>query len=305
LPGTDDLLWPFFNFLNCDMGSVWELDFYSRPVLDENQKKLWEVLICEGLVDNQTTPNNLFRYSKFLNNTEVNSINLQAAIEEAIAQAETPPSRIRFFRYQMQNMIQRACDQIGVPSKASRRTLALQHWLDERRETFYPNQPGYKNTPSPSVAAPPPTPKPLPDALLGQKWAFVSLEVSAFQDLPEWDIDFGEAFPLSLTEVSPETQIPGLLIFSPRATAIAGWMSGLELGYWRVETGKTPRLILETGAAESWILANLTNPNLLAEAQAFEAAKAKADQVHFIGVQSSPESESFAGFWLLQSRNFG
>ena len=82
-------------------------------------------------------------------------------------------------------------------------------------------------------------------------------------------------------------------------------MSGLEMGYWRVETGKTPRLILETGAAESWILANLSNPGLLAEAQAFETAKGKADQVHFIGVQSSPESGSFAGFWLLKNLNLG
>jgi hypothetical protein len=287
------------------MGNVWELDFYSRPVLDDNQKKLWEVLICEGIVDSQTAPEQCFRYSKFLGNTEVNSVNLQAAMEEAMAQADEPPSRIRFFRYQMQNMIQRACDQMGLPAKPSRRTLALQQWLDERHESFYPNQPGYKDVPSPSVAAPPPTPKPLPDALLGQKWAFVSLEAAAFDDLPDWDIDFGESFPLSLTQVSPQTQIPGLLIFSPRATAIAGWMSGLELGYWRVEMGKTPRLVLETGAAESWVLANLTNPTLLAEAQAFEAAKAKSDQVHFLGIQSRPDSESFAGFWLLQSRHFG
>lgn len=287
------------------MGSVWELDFYSRPVLDDNQKKLWEVLICEGLVNTQADPDHLFRYSKFLSNTQVNSISLKDAIEEAMAQAETPPSRIRFFRYQMQNMIQRACDEAGIPAKASRRTLALQRWLDDRRISFYPNQPGYKDSLSPSVAAPPPSPKPLPDALMGQQWAFVTLEAAAFQDLPEWDIDFGESFPLALTQVTPDTPIPGLLIFSPRATALAGWMSGLEMGYWWIETGKTPHLVLETGAAESWILANLNNPTLLAEAQAFEAAKAKADQVHFIGVQTNPESESFAGFWLLQNLNLG
>jgi hypothetical protein len=110
-------------------------------------------------------------------------------------QAETPPSRIRFFRYQMQNMIQRACDQIaGIPSKASRRTLALQRWLDDRKESFYPNQPGYKNTPSPSVAAPPPTPKPLPDALLGQKWAFVTLEASALKTCPSGISILGKPF---------------------------------------------------------------------------------------------------------------
>ena len=174
------------------------------------------------------------------------------------------------------------------------------------RNLFYPNQPGYKNTPSPSVAAPPPTPKPLPDALLGQKWAFVTLEVSAFKDLPEWDIDFGEAFPLELADVEPDTPVPGLLIFSSRATALAGWMSGLEMGYWRVETGKTPRLILETGAAESWILANLSNPGLLAEAQAFETAKGKADQVHFIGGSVQPRERLFSpGSGYLKNLNLG
>ena len=35
------------------MGKVWELDFYSRPILDENKKKQWEVLICEPQTDSQ------------------------------------------------------------------------------------------------------------------------------------------------------------------------------------------------------------------------------------------------------------
>ncbi|MEO1068486.1 MAG: Tab2/Atab2 family RNA-binding protein [Cyanobacteria bacterium J06638_6] len=291
------------------MGSVWELDFYSRPVLDDNQKKRWEVLLCEGIVDAETQPDQVFRYQKFLSSSEVNSISLKAAIDEAIAaatnQGVTPPSRIRYFRYQMQNMILRACDEAGVPARPSRRTLALNHWLQERYATVYPTMEGFTTAPAPSVAAPPPTPQPLPDALLGQRWAFVSLEAAAFADLPEWDIDFGEAFPLGMANLTPDTPIPGLLIFSPRATALAAWMSGLELAYWRVETGKTPDLVLETGAADSWILAALTSPKLIAEAQRFDAAKAQANQVHFIGIQDSPESESFAGFWLLQELNLG
>ncbi|MBE9158557.1 Tab2/Atab2 family RNA-binding protein [Nodosilinea sp. LEGE 06152] len=291
------------------MGTVWELDFYSRPVLDENQKKLWEVLLCEGLVDSQTDSAETFRYSKFLPSSEVNSITLKGAIEEAIAEATgqgiAPPSRIRFFRYQMQNMILRACEDAGLPARPSRRTLALQGWLRDRNQTVYPQMEGYTTAPSPSVAAPPPSPQPLPDALLGQKWAFVSLEAAAFADLPEWDIGFGETFPLALAELAPDTPIPGLLIFSPRATALAAWMSGLELAYWRIEAGKNPAIVLETGAADSWILAGLPNPKLLSEAQAFEAVKAKANQVHFIGVQASPESESFAGFWLLQELPLG
>jgi hypothetical protein len=39
---------------------------------------------------------------------------------------------------------------------------------------------------------------------------------------------------------------------------------------------------------------------MLAEANNFEQAKQKANGVHFIGVQSDPNSESFAGFWLLR-----
>lgn len=291
------------------MGTVWELDFYSRPVLDENGKKLWEVLLCEGLIDSQTDSADTFRYSKFLPSSNVNSIALKGAIDEAIAAANSqgvaPPSRIRYFRYQMQNMIVRACDEAGIPARPSRRAVALQDWLSDRTQTVYPQMEGYTSAPSPSVAAPPPSPQPLPDALLGQQWAFVTLEAVAFADLPDWDIGFGETFPLELANLAPDTPIPGLLIFSPRATALAAWMSGLELAYWRIEAGKNPAIVLETGASDSWILAGLPNANLLAEAQAFEAAKAKANQVHFIGIQSSPESESFAGFWLLQELNFG
>ncbi|MDJ0547491.1 MAG: Tab2/Atab2 family RNA-binding protein, partial [Microcystis sp. M53601_WE4] len=38
----------------------------------------------------------------------------------------------------------------------------------------------------------------------------------------------------------------------------------------------------------------------LNEAKNFEEAKQKANNLHFLAIQSNPESESFAGFWLLQ-----
>ena len=60
--------------------SIWELDFYSRPILDENQKKLWEVLICESPTDVAQSPDNLFKYSEFCTNKAVNSTWLREAI---------------------------------------------------------------------------------------------------------------------------------------------------------------------------------------------------------------------------------
>lgn len=282
------------------MGSIWELDFYSRPILDENQKKVWEVLICESPLDIRTKTDSLFRYAQYCPSTEVNSVWLKTAIQEAISKAGEAPIKVRFFRRQMNNMIIKACQDAGIPALPSRRTLILNQWLKQRMEEVYPQEPGYQGGTNPSVRLDSPLPQRLPDALEGQKWVFVSLSAEELAEMPEWEIGFTEAFPLDLAQVSPTTRIPGVLIFSPRALPIAGWMSGLELAFMRVDTSQGTRLVLETGATESWILANIKNSATLGEAQGFEQAKQKANGVHFIGVQSDPQAESFTGFWLLQ-----
>ena len=285
------------------MGSVWELDFYSRPILDDNQKKLWEVLICDGA--QSVTDSSSLRYSKFLTNKQINSLELKQALDEAVDKAGESPTRIRFFRYQMQNMIKRACNDLGVPARPSRRTLTLQSWLDERRETFYPQQPGYQGGKSASTVQPMEAARPLPDALLGQSWAMVSLPAEALAEMPEWDIGFGEAFPLELAGLAPDTPVPGILIFSERALPLAGWMSGLEMAYLDVQLGQISQLLLETGSNDTWIMAGLNQPELKQEAEKFMTAKAQANQVHFVAVQDNPDSESFAGFWLMLKRTFG
>jgi hypothetical protein len=284
------------------MSIVWELDFYSRPILDENQKKIWEVLICESALGTNSSDQELFKFAQFCPNQQVNSIWLRTAIEEAIAQSKQTPQKIRFFRRQMSNMIVKACEELGISAQASRRTYIIERWIEQRIQDFYPNQPGYE----PSAAAAsfvryqPQTPVALPDALEGQKWAFVSLEAAAFEEMDEWEIDFGEAFPLSMMGLTPDTRIPGIIIFSSRAKPLAGWMSGLELAFVRFESQPLPRLLLETGASDSWILANIKDPKIIAEAKNFESAKENAAMVHFLAVQNSQNSEAFAGFWLLQ-----
>jgi hypothetical protein len=285
--------------------NIWELDFYSRPILDENQKKLWEVLICESPTDVTNSPDRLFQYTEYCSSTTVNSIWLQEAIQKAIAASGTTPKKIRFFRRQMNNMITKACEEVGIAAAPSRRTYALEKWLQTRYQEVYPQESGYdaKVANSGSVNYPPLNAIALPDAVRGDKtdrWAFVSLEASAFADLPEWEISFGESFPLSLAEIEPNLKIPGFIIFSPRAVALAAWMSGLEMGYLQLELGDRSKLRLETGASDSWILANLTNQQTLNEAKSFAEAKTKVNNVHFLAIQSNPEAESFAGFWLLK-----
>lgn len=283
--------------------TTWELDFYSRPILDENKKKRWEVLICERPAGIDSDITDLFRFSKFCESSTVNSVWLREAIEEAIAKASTPPDRVCFFRRQMTNMITKACEDANLAVNISRNTLALDQWLQQRMVEIYPEMEGYNANSNPSVSYPPSQPQPLPDALLGEKWAMVSLEAAALTEMPEWDITFGGAFPLKLAAVSDATPIPGLIIYSSRATPLAAWMSGLELSSlnYQPAMGQIPaRLVLETGSADAWVISPLSSDGLKQEAQSFETAKKAADDVHFIAIQASPESESFAGFWLLK-----
>lgn len=282
------------------MSKVWELDFYSRPILDEQQKKIWELLICD--------PERGFEYTKFCAGSEANARWLQGALEEAIARwreagnfpAQAVPAKIRFFRRQMNSIITRACAAAGIPAQPSRRTFALCQWLQERLRTVYPQHPGYQPLAAPPVGFELPQPQPLPEALVGQQWLFAALEVSAFREMEQWEIAFGEGVSLDLLGLDPQTRLPGMIIYSPRAIALAGWMSGLELAFLKFEPGSPSRLLLETGASDRWVLANLKDPQTLTEAEAFEAAKQRTQQVHFLAVQTEPAAESFAGFWLLQ-----
>lgn len=289
------------------MGSIWELDFYSRPIVDENGKKLWEVLICESPLEVNAEVDSLFRYSEFCPSANVNSIFLKEALTKAMEKASITPKKVRFFRRQMNNMITKACEDLGIPAMPSHRTYHLEAWLADRMETFYPVQSGYEPeaVQSVSVQYQPLSPIRLPDAIRGDKgdrWAFVTLEAAAFEEMEEWDIAFKEAFPLSLMGVTPEMRIPGFIIFSARALPLAGWISGLELAYLKLEDGKLPRLRLETGFNESWIIADIKDPQSQKEAKGFEATKQQSQNVHFLAIQSSPDSDSFAGFWLLKEK---
>lgn len=283
------------------MGCIWELDYYSRPILEDSGKKRWEVVVCQALQSAANDPAQAFRFSEYCPANEVNSLWLEGAIQRAIAQAGYAPDRIRFFRRQMKNMITKACKDLGLPSALTRRTVLLNHWLQQRYAEVYPNEPGYQASDSdnPSVQYGLDTAQALPDALRGDQWGFVSLSVADFADLPEWEVGFGESFPISLLKLEPQQPIPGLLIYSNRALPLAAWMSGLELDFLKYDA-PAKQLVLETGGGDRWTLAPLAQSALQAEAAAFETAKQAVQGVHFIGIQTDPEAESFMGFWLLQ-----
>lgn len=59
--------------------TVWEIDFCSRPLLDERGKKIWELLICD-------TDRN-FEYSEYFPNSKINS----AEVRGGALVTPTPP----------------------------------------------------------------------------------------------------------------------------------------------------------------------------------------------------------------------
>jgi hypothetical protein len=286
------------------MGKIWEIDFYSRPILDEQQKKVWELLICESPSNTRQNPVALFRFAQNCPADKVNSTWLSAALQQAIGDQE-PPQRIRFFRRQMNNMIAKACKDIGIPASPSRRTIAIRHWLDQRDREIYSQDPSYQGKVTSAVQMMTDPPQPLPDAIMGNKWAFVNLVAQDLEEMPEWSIGFSEAFPLDLAAIDMTAQVPGLLIFSDRAVPVAAWISGLELASVRYSPAPQAQILLETGASDSWILAGSNmagQSSIAAEAAGFEKLKEQANGLHFLAVQSSPTAEDFAGFWLLQER---
>lgn len=282
----------------------WELDYYSRPILDEDGKKRWELLICS--TPEVPGPGELasesFRWVQACPATSVNSIWLREALEAALAAAAVqgfgPPRRLRCWRASMRTMVQRAAEGLGLELVASRRTYALVSWLQERERLVYPHEPGYMAGP---LAPPPkalrPIAVPLPEAARGDSWAWATLPLGVLASASEWELGFAGLVPLP-EAVSAELPVPGIRLFSStRALALAGWLAGLEPV--RLEISG-PQLVLEAGLEDRWLLTNLPAEEAEVATAAFAAAREQAGGLQFLAVQVSEQDQRFEGFWLLR-----
>ncbi|ELS31148.1 MULTISPECIES: Tab2/Atab2 family RNA-binding protein [Pseudanabaena] len=281
------------------MSKIWELDFYSRPLLDANNKKVWELLICDR--DRQ------FEWVRECPSTEVNSEWLAKQLTDCVATNGQTPIKIRFFRPSMTNIIMRGCKLAGITGQASRRVFTMSAWLAERMASIYPNRDGFQAVdpnPLPLKVLAAQDPKPVPDALMGEQWISVSLKASDFEEAKEWSMDFSEL--LDVSHLDPDTIVAGIIIISARATALAAWMSGVDPVFIKFERnllGDRTQMQLEASADARWVLANLQAPKdklAIAQGADFEKAKQKSQGFHFLAIQTNAEEEHFAGFWMLK-----
>jgi hypothetical protein len=279
----------------------WELDYYSRPILEPDGKKRWELLICSSPMSADGAPAG-FRFALNCSAASVNSQWLRQSIEQAIEQAAAegyaPPRKLRCWRASMRTMVQRACEQLGLELIPSRRCYALVEWLQERQLSVYPAEEGYMAGPlAPAPLPIQPVAIPLPEAARGDSWCWASLPLGALREAAEWDVSFAGLVPLEGLG-DDDTMVSGLRLFSAsRSLAIAGWIAGLEPV--RLELSGQ-QLVLEAGLEDRWLLGNLEAEEAEAAAQAFRAAREHAGGVQFLAVQSSEQQNGFDGFWLLR-----
>jgi len=279
----------------------WELDYYSRPILDPDGKKRWELLIC-STPELGSDPAGGFRWALNCPAASVNSQWLRQALEEAISAAAAagyqPPRRLRCWRGSMRTMVQRAAEPLGFEVVPSRRCYGLVEWLQERMATVYPAEDGFMAGP----LAPPPQPiqplaVPLPEAARGDRWSWASLPLGALREAGDWEVSFAGLVPLPET-LADDVMVSGLRLFSAsRSLAIAGWLAGLEPV--RLEVA-AEQLVLEAGMEDRWLLGNLEAEEAAAAREAFLAARSQAAGIQFIAVQRSEDQPGFDGFWILR-----
>ena len=283
------------NFKKAD----WEIDFYSRPVIDENEKKRWELLITSSTTFKEKK---IFQWEKICPASSVNSIWLKEALEEAIQEANAQgwdkPSVIRCWRSSMKTMIKRAADQIGIELISSRRTYSLLEWIKDREKNLYPQQKGYIGV----SLAPPSNPitnqaLPLPEEVRGDSWSFASLSINTLRDADEWEIKFSNLIPIK-ESIDENISIPGIRLFSSkRSLALAAWLGGLEPVKLSIEG---TQIILEAGQADRWLVTDVEEEAKIAIEANFQNTKRDAAGLQFISVQKNLDQNSLDGFWLLR-----
>lgn len=265
-------------------------------MLDERGKKVWEVLICDS--------SRTFVHSQFLPNNKINSTELKSVVKQILSvPGAVKPSKVLFFRGQMQTIISRAMDDLDIKPVPSRRCFALMELLEERVESVYKADPRYAAKAATMFQLDLAPPAEITDALRGEQWAFVQLPLSALleESAEVGDNCFGSILPnLKRLGLTADTKIPGVAVFSRRATPLAAWMNGLEIACLKADVDRSC-LLLETGVRDRWRYgAWRRSADATGEAEAWEAAKSLSQGVHFLAVQTDPDAESCSGMWVLR-----
>jgi hypothetical protein len=269
--------------------TIWQVDFYRRPLQDEAGSPLWELLIC----DDAQAHSGLF-HSVFCPQPAANSLWLTQQIQTVIQKLGTP-DRIQVFRPQSLSLVQAACQPLNIPVEATRRTPRLKQVLQEQYG---------------AIALEKLPPLPLPENLWGDRWRFSTivaqdlLPIFGDRMIPVRDIP--ELFlPVKLGLPSTAT-IPGVVIDGGRMTMqLARWIERSRPAYLQYIPGDPDGLILEAGLDERWVMTTFEDGEMKAAANGFRDRQQACKGLHFLLVQPDNSGMTYTGFWLLQALQVG
>ena len=274
--------------------TVWQVDFYRRPELDEQGQALWELVICEveGAV----------RAIAWCPQAEVNAAWLTAQLQAAAA--GHLPQQIEVFRPQALSLLEVAGHGLGVAVKPTRLLPALKQVL-RQRATVYPQLPGYTGQPYDPLALEAPPPVPVPENLWGDRWRFGAIAaadlIPAFAHKPipiRATPDDWQPAALGLASSQP---IPGVIIDGGRVSMrLARWLADTRPAFLHYIPGEPDGLILEAGLVDRWILATFDDPDVQTAARTFQERQQAAQGLHFLLIQPDDSGLTYSGLWYLR-----
>jgi hypothetical protein len=270
---------------------IWEIDFFSKPVLNENGKKVWELII----INNKGT----FEHIESVPNNLINSKELRKRINFVINSAKVKPVSVKFFRAQMFNMINIALSEIELNVRPSKKTRLLFEKLKQRDETVYNKMNGFKPflREIDTVQILKKTSERMPDFLRGDSYIFATIDSASLKDVFTQKPKFLELFQPDVS-VKKVSSIPGLIIISNRAKSLSSWLNNIELSGVLCDIEKKD-LIIECGLDTQYLFGKIKTEQYK-ESKLFEDNKKKSEGLHFIAVQSDSIEQKIIGFWLLK-----
>jgi hypothetical protein len=277
--------------------TIWQADFYRRPLEDEAGKPLWELVICNL--------DRTFVFSAVCHQSEANSAWITQQLQKLISNSDHSPDRIQVFRPQAVSLLQAASHPFGITVQPTRHTPTLKQVLQEKVKE-YRTMPQYTGQVYDPIALDRPAPVPLPENLWGEQWRFASITaqdlIPALQNRPIPIAILPEAlFPVNL-RLPSTLPIPGLVIDGGRSSMqIARWMQRSNPVYLNYIPGEPSGLILEAGLVERWVLTTFEDQDVIAAARTFQERQIAAKGLHFLLIQPDDSGMTYTGVWLLQT----
>jgi RNA-binding protein Tab2/Atab2 len=278
---------------------VWQVDFYRRPLQDNEGNPLWELVICDSVGG--------FTAREFCPQPQANAAWLTAQLQRFLHSRERP-SRLQVFRPQSLSLLQAASQPLEIPVEATRRTPALKQFLQKLADQYrtLPNYVGQAGKSYDPIALHQPPPVPLPENLWGDRWRFGAIAaqdlIAAFQNRPVPVREMPEFLHPIKLGIASTVLIPGVIIDGGRRSLpLVRWLQQANPFALSYIPGDPDGLILEANLVDRWVLSTFEDTEVIAAARSFRERQQRAKGLHFLLVQPDDSGMTYTGVWLLQS----